>query len=220
MKIIIFLIIISITSVFAQSKDAYDYGFKFGLNYTSFGGQSNSFSTSPLLGFTSSKLINNNLVFGIDLIYDTKLLELTKINARKNPEVYQINYSLKTQQVNFAIKIGAFIDTSNNFLLSMGVGVLLKIRAKSKIDLLKLIMAESNETDYYIIGDETVEYPTFNPTINFSLRYKIKKWFFDLKYSYDFFEKNIINSLGGLETHTPNLSISLGYFFIGGKKGL
>jgi len=216
MKKSICLLIVLYTSAFSQLKYTYDYALITGINFSGFKSQFYSSGVQPLVGIASNAHLNKNLIFGINILYDIRLLKLNNIDALNDKNVYKINFILKTQQINFGLNLGYFLDQRKKILVLFGVEMLTKVRATTKVDILKLDKTKGAKHRYWLTKDESVGYPIFNPTIKVGFRYSLKTWFFELNYSYDVFKKEIINELGGINNHTQNLSLNFGYYFIGG----
>jgi hypothetical protein len=205
---------------FATDKPYYNFGLRAGFNLTAFESQPSTITVNPAIGLSSSGFYSDIFYLNLDISYIVRSAQLKEITVhtyhheRPNPfPIYKWDYQFKISYFQFGLGVGFYIF--NNFSIFGGAGISFADYDLSQVKIRKEFVRYFEGYGSGFIPDykENPERTTniFDLTYNIGLRYDYEKFFFEISYMRDFFERDGVYRLYNVNSYLGTLFFTIGY---------
>ena len=217
---IIFLVVLFSRSK-ATDKPYYNFGIRAGFNFSAFESQSNNMTVNPALGISSSGYFSDIFYLNLDISYIVRSVQLNDISVmtyqseRQNPTpIYNWDYQFKISYFQFGLGVGFCLY--KNFSIFGGAGISFAGYNLSQVKSRKEFVYNFYYDDrgilpqYQEYGEGTID-PIGEFTFNIGIRYDYEKFFFEINYMRDFFERGGFYSIYGINSYLGTVFFTIGY---------
>jgi hypothetical protein len=215
-------LIVLVGQSFSTDTPYYNFGIRAGFNISSFESQSENININPAISICTDGYYSDIFYLNFTISYIVRsgslddLVVLTPPYEPSTP-IYKWDYKFTISYLQFGIRIGFYLFKNFSILGGAGVSIagynVSEVKRKGEFQFY-FDPTSRDQSRYKEVYSEGPEEPMGEFTFNIGIRYDYEKFFFEVIYMRDIFEKDGFYSIDRINSYLSSMFFSIGYNFI------